>query len=121
MPFIFIILGIYAVAVALHGNTGVMADELIKTTSGFIVWAVAVTILVVIATKGPEPTRRVGMAFLGLALIGFILANGKGLIAQSQHFVSFVQQAGSHLTQSSATQSPTMPVIQPLSAVSAGG
>ncbi|MHB8390340.1 MAG: hypothetical protein ACYDBH_12275 [Acidobacteriaceae bacterium] len=103
MPFIFVIIGIYAVAVALHGQTGNLASELVTTTSGFVVWAVAVAILAVFATKGPEDSRKVGMAFLILAAIGFVLANGKGLFSESQKFVAFVQSKGNTSGSSGST------------------
>lgn len=94
MPFIFVILGIYAIAVALHGNTGGLATELVSTTSGFIVWAVAVVILTLFATKGPADTRKVGTAFLVLAMIVFVLSNGNEFIIESEKFVQFVKNKG---------------------------
>lgn len=94
MPFIFVILGIYAIAVALHGNTGALATTMVSTTSGFIVWAVAVVILTLFATKGPAESRKVGMAFLVLAMIVFILSNGNEFIVESEKFVQFVQSKG---------------------------
>jgi hypothetical protein len=95
MPFVLLVLGVYAIAVAVHGNTAALSQELIKTMSGFVVWAAAIIVLSIWATVGPEASQKVGRAFLGLVAVGFILSNGKGLISQGQHFVGFVKNSAS--------------------------
>lgn len=95
MPFVLLVLGVYAIAVAVHGNTAALSQELIRTMSGFVVWAAAIIVLSIWATVGPEASQKVGRAFLGLVAVTFIIANGKGLIAQSQNFVGFVKGASS--------------------------
>ena len=94
MPFVLLVLGIYAIAVAVHGNTAKLSTDLVATMSGFVVWLVALVILSIWSSTGPEASRKVGKAFFVLAMVGFILANGTGLIAQSQKFIAFVKGGG---------------------------
>ena len=122
MPFVLLVLGIYAIAVAVHGNTAKLSTDLVATMSGFVVWLVALVILSIWSSTGPEASRKVGKAFFVLAMVGFILANGTGLIAQSQKFIAFVKGGGSGSAFSSnASTSSIMNAFTPSSASRAGG
>lgn len=122
MPFVLLVLGIYAIAVAVHGNTAKLSTDLVATMSGFVVWLVALVILSIWSSTGPEASRKVGKAFFVLAMVGFILANGTGLIAQSQKFIAFVKGGGSGSAFSSnASTSSIMNAFTPSSASLAAG
>ena len=120
MPFVLLVLGIYAIAVAVHGNTAKLSTDLVATMSGFVVWLVALVILSIWSSTGPEASRKVGKAFFVLAMVGFILANGTGLIAQSQKFIAFVKGGGAGASSAFSPNASTSSVMNAFTPSSAG-
>lgn len=74
------ILGVYLVAVALHGNGKSLIDAL-KREGGFIPWAVALVLLYLAYTK---TKNKVLLGLLVLTFAAFFIQAGSGLLVNLQ-------------------------------------
>lgn len=83
MPFVFLVIGLLLLVVAVQGTQG-QAFALLKNeftgNNNFVVFASAIAILGALAFI--KPIRPIAMAMIGLVILGMILANKGGFFAQ---------------------------------------
>ena len=70
-----IILGVYLIAVAYHGNTSPFISAVWSDTQKMALWVVAWVVLLVVAKMS-----RVGAAFLVLAIIAYLVKSSSPLM-----------------------------------------
>lgn len=83
MPFVFLIIGLLLLVVAIQGTQG-QAFALLKGeftgSNSFVVFASAIAILGALAFI--KPIRPIAMGMIGLVILGMILANKGGFFSQ---------------------------------------
>jgi hypothetical protein len=83
MPFVFLIIGLLLLVVAIQGTQG-QAFALLKGeftgSNSFVVFASAIAILGALAFI--RPIRPIAMGMIGLVILGMILANKGGFFSQ---------------------------------------
>jgi hypothetical protein len=75
MSFAFLLLGVYLLAVAWHGNTQAFLEQGKADVSSAGRWLVAAIVVIALAKFSPTKVRPVFHAFMVLAIVGFVVVN----------------------------------------------
>lgn len=85
------IFGLYFVGVGFAGNAEQLAAEVKADVPGFVPWAFALAVLLVLSEN--ETTAKFAKPFLALLILNFALRNWGTIAAQSRTLYTMAQRA----------------------------